>query len=84
MASRLHSKAPKVQVNTVIYSMGDEADDILRLFDLSAYQPVKEKFDAHFMKKRNVIFQRAKFNMRKQGAGESVNNVITDFYACLS
>ena len=89
MASGLHSKAPEAQVDTFIYSMGDEADDILRSFDLSAenkqrYEPVKEKFDAHFVKKRNVIFERAKFNMRKQDAGESVDNVLHYRSLCLS
>ena len=41
-----------VQVSTLLYSMGDEADDILRSFTLSAddmkkYDVVKDKFDHH-------------------------------------
>ncbi len=51
-------------MNTLTYSMGDEADDILRSFTLSEgdkkkYAPVKEQFDKHFIKRRNVIFERA-------------------------
>ncbi len=51
--------------------MGNEADNILRSLDLSEadrkkYGPVKEKIDAHFLQRRNVIFERAKFNMRRQ------------------
>ena len=47
--------AEKVQVNTLIYSMGDEADDILCSFALSEadskqYATVKGKFDSHFVK----------------------------------
>ena len=66
--------------------MGDEADDILRSFQLSdedkkLYDTVKSKFDAHFVKRRNVIFEQAKFNMRKQDRGESVDSFITDLYA---
>ena len=85
-ASGLSAKGEEVQVNTLIYSMGDEADDILRSFQLSeedkrVYNTVKSKFDAHFVKKRNVIFERAKFNMRKQDRGESVDSFITDLYA---
>ena len=38
---------------------------------------VKDKFDSHFIKRRNVIFERAKFNMRKQEDGESVDGFIT-------
>ena len=35
---------------------------------------VKGKFEAHFVVKRNVIFERAKFNLRSQQDGESVDN----------
>ena len=52
-ASSLDQKEEEAQVNTLIYSMGDEADDILRSFNLSEadskkYTKVREKFDAHF------------------------------------
>ena len=72
-ASGLEAKPDETQVNTLIYSMGDEADDILRSFTLTEenmrkYAPVKEQFDKHFVKRNNVIFERAKFNMRKQGS----------------
>ena len=68
--------------------MGDEADDIVKSFtfaeeDEKKYAKVKEKFDQHFIIKRNVIFERAKFNMRKQEPGEPVDAFITDLY-CLS
>ena len=54
--------------------MGDEADDILRSFGLSEpdskkYDVVLAKFEAHFIKRRNVIFKRVKFNMHKQEEG---------------
>ena len=42
---------------------------------------VKEKLENHFVKKRNVIFKRAKFNMRKQEENELVDAFITDLYA---
>ena len=56
--SGLTEKSPEVQVNTLIYSMGDEADDILRSFSLSEAEKkvyditcmVKEKFENHFVK----------------------------------
>ena len=65
--------------------MGDEADDILQSFDLSdadrkKYKSVKDKFEGHFIIKRNVIFERARFNMRVQEEGESVDSFITDLY----
>ncbi len=58
-------------MNTLIYCMGDEADDILRGLpladtDKTKYSAVKAGFEAHFVGKRNVIYERARFNMRKQ------------------
>ena len=71
-----------MQVNTLIYAMGDDADDILRSFRLSTsdskkYDTVKAKFDAHFVKRRKVTYERAKFNLHRQGDGESVDSFIT-------
>ena len=68
--------------------MGDAADDILASLGLTeeekkTYDTVVAKFQGHFVKKRNVIFERAKFNQRKQEEGESVDNFVTALY-CLS
>ena len=57
-------KDETVQVHTLIYSMGDAADGILKPFqfsedDLKKYDTVKQKFDGHFVKKRNIIYERA-------------------------
>ena len=84
-ASGLEEKDEEVQINTLIYAMGDDADDILRSFRLSAadskkYDTVKAKFDAHFVKRRNVVYERAKFNLRRQRDGESVDSFITAIY----
>ena len=85
-AAGLDKKGEETLVNTLIYSMGDEADDILRSFTLSAedkkkYGPVKAQFDLHFTKRRNVIFERARFNMRRQEEGETVDAFITALYS---
>ena len=85
IASGLADKSETAQVNTLIYSMGDEADDILRSFALSEedgkkYDTVKGRFDSHFVKRRNIIFERAKFNMRRQQDGEPVDAFITALY----
>ena len=84
--SELATKDEEAQVNMLIYTMGDEADDILRSFKLSdadakKYSEVKAKFEEHFIKKRNVIYERAKFNSRKQEEGEPVDSFITDLHA---
>ena len=65
--------------------MGDDADDILRSFGLTnaqikEYNTVNGIFESHFTKRRNVIFVRAKFNMRKQEESDPVDAFITDLY----
>ena len=62
--------------------MGDEAEDILASFELSEedakkFKTVEKKFDDHFNPRRNIIFERAKFNSRKQEDGEPVDVFIT-------
>ena len=82
-ASSLHEKSEEQQVHTLVYSMGDEADDVLTAFKLTDeerknYTTVKEKFTSYFVKRRNVIYERAKFNRRKQEEGEPVMEFILD------
>ena len=78
-ASGLEDKSGVTQVNSLIYSMGPEANDI---FDENKKRnaKVKEKFDHHFIVRRNVIFERAKFNKRKQEDSENVENFVSSLY----
>jgi hypothetical protein len=41
---------------------------------------VKQRFDKYFVVRYNTIYERAKFNMRSQGAEESIDSFITDLY----
>jgi hypothetical protein len=66
VASGLTSRSEEEQVNTLIYFMGDSADDILLSFGLSVenakkYSEVLQKFENFFVARRNVIYHRAKF-----------------------
>ena len=84
-ASGIVGQSEESQVNTLIYSMGDKAEDILRSLDipeadLKRYDKVKDKFEQYFVKRRNVVFERAKFNTRVQKEAESVDDFITDVY----
>ena len=68
-----------------MYYMGDAANDILCSLGLTSdekkvYATVKTKFESHFIKRRNVIFERCKFNQRKQEEGESVDSFITTLH----
>ena len=68
--------------------MGEEADEILSSFclteeDAKKYDTVKTKFESHFIKRQNVVFERAKFNQRVQEESESADAFITSLY-CLA
>ena len=83
--SGLTDKAETVQVHTLIYSMGDAADNVLKSFNLTeeeqkTYATVKEKFDNHFVKKRNVIYERAHFNQRCQEKGATFDDFVPALY----
>ena len=82
----LQDKAEKSQVNTLIYTMRDKSDDLLSSFGLSdekekKYSTVKVKFDGYFVKRRNVIIERARFSSRKQLKDESVDSFITHLFS---
>ncbi|UYV69541.1 K02A2.6-like [Cordylochernes scorpioides] len=85
IASGLSEKSENEQVNALIYIMGDKAEEILILFNLSEaqnddYKLVVSKFQDYFIGKRNVIYERAKFNRRSQGETEPVEEFITNLY----
>ena len=85
-ASGLAMKDGKVQVDTLLYAMGSDADDVMLSFhlredDACDYGKVKDRFDRHFVKKRNVIYERARFNTRCQGKDESVDAFVTALHS---
>ena len=62
--------------------MDVEGDDIVQSLGISdeeqkKYDVVKQKFQDYFIIKRNVIFERAKFNLRSQQENEPVEAFIT-------
>ena len=87
-ASGLSKKDDAHQINTlIIYCTGDAADDILTSLSLTTeeknvYKTVRDKLEAHFVNKRNVIYECSKFNRRVQQEGKSVDCFITALH-CL-
>ena len=82
MASGLAQRDVEIQVSTLIYAMGNQADNNLRLFALSEedhkkYATIRSRFDNHFIQRCNVIFER---DQRRQEEGESVESFITSLY----
>jgi predicted aspartyl protease len=81
-ASDLSTKAEERQISMLLYCMGEKAEDVFDSFRLDAddakkYDTVLARFDTHFVIKKNVIFERAQFNKRKQDIGESTETFIT-------
>ena len=84
-ASGLDKQSPEKQVNTLLYSMGPEAESIVRCRNLSEaqlkdYDVVKTELTNHFIPKRNLIFERARFHKRVQESGESMDSFIKALY----
>ena len=82
VASGLSDKSDERQAFTLLYCLGADAEDILATTNISEehrkkYQKVLEKFDEFFAVRRNVIFERARFNKRTQQQGESAEDYIT-------
>lgn len=85
-ASNLSANSEENQVNTLIYCMGDEADDVLRGLKLGdadqrQYTKVRDGFQSFFVVKKNIVYERARFNMRKQEAHKTVDAFVTALYA---
>ncbi|XP_042072880.1 uncharacterized protein K02A2.6-like [Haplochromis burtoni] len=85
-ASNLSASSEENQVNTLIYCMGDEADDVLRGLKLSDvdqrdYAKVRDSFHNFFIVRKNVVYERARFNMRKQEPNETVDAFVTALHA---
>lgn len=78
----LKEKEDAFQISALLYSMGDKADEILsslRLSDANSktYVEVFKALDAHFIGKRNVVFERATFWSRSQEVGEPIETYVT-------
>ena len=73
------------QVNTLLYCLGEEAEGVLTSTNVTpeerrVYDTVLEKLDGFFKVRRNVIFERARFNRRNQLEGETAEQYIMELY----
>ena len=81
----LSKESEERQVNTLLYCLGEEAEDILTSTNISdddrkQYAMVMEKFDHFFRVRKNVIIERAKFNKRTQLPDEPAKQFIASLY----
>ena len=84
--SGLVDKSEKVQVSTLIYTMGPQAESVFKTLKLSQadaniFDKVTAAYSSFFVPRVNLVFERAKFNMRKQEQGEPVDAFIADLHA---
>ena len=85
-ATDLDEKSEQKQVSSLVYSMGKEAEDILRSFQLTkderkSYTTIRDKFQSFFVKRINIVYEWGRFNLRHQEEGESAASFISDVYA---
>jgi len=85
IASGLSGESEERQVNTLLYCLGEEAEDVLNSTNISdesrkKYQDVLAKFDCFFKVRKNVTIERAHFNSRCQQEGETSGQYIAALY----
>ncbi|XP_072942535.1 uncharacterized protein [Epargyreus clarus] len=69
------------KIDCLLYCMGEKAEDIIIQFEEKlSYDKLIEKFDTFFSPKKNVIYERYKFNARVQKEGEKFDEFITDLH----
>jgi len=74
-----------VQVDSLIYAMGPEAEAIITQLALTeeeskVFNTVLAKLDAFFKPQTNVIYERTRLNQRVQNEGESMQDFISVLY----
>lgn len=85
IATKLTGEDEEIQISSLIYAMGPQAEGIFKSFAFSngderKYKKVMEKFDKYFVPKKNVIHERAKFHIRCQRQGESVEEFVRNLH----
>ncbi|XP_077553431.1 uncharacterized protein LOC144168294 [Haemaphysalis longicornis] len=85
-ASGLSDRPKECQVDALVYLMGPQAEDIFNTFKLTTdeqknFDAVLKGFQDYFIPRRNIIYERAKFNTRVQLDGESVEDFATALHA---
>ena len=85
IASGLSIESKARQVNTLLYCLGKEVDDVLNSTNITdenrkKYEEVLAKFDSFFKVQKNVTIEQARFNSRCQQERETSEQYITALY----
>ena len=86
IASGLAGEGEFRQVNTIIYCLGEEAEDILASANLAEgartyHAIVIQSLDRFLKARQNIIYERARFNQSDQLSGETGERYITVLYS---
>ena len=84
-ASGLSAQSKVRQVSTLLYTMGEDTEDVLLSANIStddrkSYAEVMAKFDGFFQIRKNFIYEHARFNWRIKQPDESVEQFVTNLY----
>ena len=86
VASGLAKEDNERQVSALLYCLGEEADDVLTSTNISSdsrkvFANVLKKFDEFFKVRKNIIFERARFNRRCQWKQKLQNSLSLPYTA---
>jgi hypothetical protein len=92
-ASRQTEESDKVKVALLLHAIGPEGLEVCNTFEFTdddkkdgviEYGAVMSKFEAHYVPKVNITFERHRFSSRYRQPGESVDKFVRDLpYAFL-
>lgn len=90
IASSLDQESNARQISTLLYCLGDKSDAVLTSVtpveedeeagEEETYEMVIDKFEKFFGVRKNIIFERARFNRQNQAPGESAEEYIMALY----
>ena len=83
--SNLSKKSDAEKIDVLCYTMGEKAEEILAqvmptISGTAKLDEVIKKFSDYFEPKKNIVFERFKFNSRTQQIDETVDSFITALY----
>ena len=87
VASGLCNEDESRQVSTLLYCLGEGAEEVLQATATSLekakkqYREAIETFETYFRVKRNVIYERARFNSRNQLEGKPVEQYVLSLHS---
>ena len=87
ITSEHSAESPAHQVNTLLYCLGEEGEDLLCSTNITEderkeYSSVREKLNGFFQVRKNIIFERAKFNCWSQLAREFIMSLYNLAESC--